>query len=93
MDSQKGNANGRCVKKEGDYLNQGEAEENINGFYKKIIMSYQYCFAWWNSPEYMERPKIGSRNYKKESEVYYGRKEIQRKKEFRKKETKDNNGR
>ena len=48
---------------------------------------------FWNSPEYMERPKIGSRNYKKESEVYYGKKEIQRKKEFRKKEKKDYYGR
>ncbi len=56
-------------------------------------MSSQLCFEWWNKPEYMNPPKIGSRKYKKESEVYYGRKEIQRKKEFRKKEKKDYNGR
>lgn len=50
-------------------------------------MSSQYCFEWWNNPEYMNPPKIGSRRYKKESEVYYGK--IQEKK--KKKESKKNN--
>lgn len=53
-------------------------------------MSKQLSFAWWNTPEYMERPKIGSRKYKKESEVYYGKVQERKKKKFQKERKKDN---